>query len=320
MKRFFAGLMFSALVGSCGLVAQADTVLYEQNFETDDTANWTVNTGPTDGTADFFYDYSAIGVPNAPGGGTRGLKLTANNATGVFAGINASPTGQNFTGSYHVAFNVWQYYVGPLGAGGSGTTQMSTYGIGTAGGANFLAGTAMESVVFANTLDGGSAVDYRAYSSAAVAGYLDASGVFAAGVAAGVRNNSNAYYAGSTPVSAPAGQLGTFPGQTGATDAGEIAFAWRNVTIDVDSVANTATWAIDGLTIATVNLTGVTLGGGNILFGHHDTNAGISADPNASLLNVTLIDNIRVTAVPEPSALGLGLLGSSLAFIRRRRR
>ncbi len=322
MKRFFTGLMLAALVGSSGLVAQAEVVLYEQNFETDDSANWTVNIGTADGIADVFYDYSAIGVPGAPGGGTHGLKLTANNSAGVLGGINASPTGQNFTGSYRVAFNLWQNYIGPLPGGGSGTSQLSTYGIGTAGNVNFSAGSATkESIVFAHTLDGGSASDYRAYSSVASTSYTSGNAVYAA--PGGAINNTNAYYSGFGGATVPVAQTGLFASQTGppaATAAGVTAFAWRNVTIDVNADLNTAIWAIDGLTIATIDLSTVTLGGGNILFGHHDINTSVSTDANASLLNVTLIDNIRVTAVPEPSALGLGLLASSLAFIRRRRR
>jgi hypothetical protein len=51
-----------------------------------DTANWTVNDSGSDFVAHFFYDYAAIGVPAAPNGtGTRGLKMTANNSSGVFS-------------------------------------------------------------------------------------------------------------------------------------------------------------------------------------------------------------------------------------------
>src|SRR3954463_16684595 len=104
--------------------------LYSQDFNVDDTANWTVlPSAGTDTVADFFYDYSAIGVPSAPNGtGTRGLKMTANNSAGVFGGLTVSPTGKRFTGNYSLTFDMWQAYVGPLAPGGSGTTQFSQYG------------------------------------------------------------------------------------------------------------------------------------------------------------------------------------------------
>jgi len=58
------------------------------------------------------------------------------------------------------------------------------------------------------------------------------------------------------------------------------------------------------------------LGGSNIFFGHDDTNAGSSTDPNRVALNVTMIDNILVT--PEPGTLAF--LGMGLIPLCRRRR
>src|SRR5947208_2136386 len=110
-------------------------VSFSENFNVDPTPNWTVNnTTTTDYVADFFYDYSAIGVPPAPNGtGTRGLKMTCNNSAAVFGGISVSPNGQSFAGNYRLSFDMWQNYVGPLGPGGSGTTQLSLYGVGSTG-------------------------------------------------------------------------------------------------------------------------------------------------------------------------------------------
>jgi hypothetical protein len=212
---------------------------------------------------------------------------------------------------------MWQNYVGPVGPGGNGTTQFSMYGIGTSGTTPVWIGAATkESVGFGTTLDGGSASDFRAYSSAASTSYASGNAVYQA--PAGAINNSAAYYAFFAPQSAPAAQVLLFPGQTGSTDAGETSFLWRRVVIDV--AGGFATWSIDGLALARVDLSTVTLGGGNIFFGHDDTNAGSSTDPNDSILNVTLIDNISVTVIPEPSTVALAVCGLVSFFLIRRRK
>ncbi|MBX3432100.1 MAG: PEP-CTERM sorting domain-containing protein [Pirellulales bacterium] len=319
MKRSLLAYAGAVALAACLAATGRATILYSQDFDVDDTANWTVNDPAlSDILVDFHYDYSAIGVPPAPGGSsTRGIKMTANNTGGVFSGFSVSPTGQTFAGAYRVEFNLWQNYVGPVGPGGNGTTQLSTFGIGTAGTVPFWPGAAVkESVTFAATLDGGSAADYRAYSSAAPLSYASGDAVYQA--PGGAINNSNTYYTTAfPPVSAPAAQVALFPGQTGSTDPGEISFTWRRVVIEVNG--GNATWTVDGVPIAVVPMAGLTLGGGNILFGHSDTNAGSSNDPNDTLLNVTLIDNVTVTQIPEPSTFVLsGLALAALGAIRRR--
>jgi hypothetical protein len=307
-------LRAAAVAANVLVASPASAVSYAESFDVDPTASWTVNDpGLSDTLADFHYDYSEIGVPAAPGGATTfGLKLTANNSGNVFSGFSVSPTGQSFSGDYTISFDLWQNYAGPLGPGGSGTTQLSLFGLGTAGDVAVWPGSdPKESIAFGVTLDGGSQIDYRAYDSGHLAGRSFANGgdeIFAADpdlVVGNRQGGENPYYAGFGGASAPAAQLVLFPGQTGVTDAGEIAFAWRHVVIDVSGAL--VTWSIDGLEIAALDATGLTLGGGNLLFGHSDANTTSSSDPNDTLLNVTLIDNIRV--VPEPGALALCLAG-----------
>ncbi len=70
--------------------------IYANNFEVDTTASWTVNGGPADEAANFFYDYTAAGIPLAPNstaGDKYGLNLQANMASGIFGGFSVSPTG-----------------------------------------------------------------------------------------------------------------------------------------------------------------------------------------------------------------------------------
>ncbi|MCC7409054.1 MAG: hypothetical protein IT442_13375 [Phycisphaeraceae bacterium] len=286
--------------------------LFSENFEVDPTASWTVNNGPSDEAHDFFFDYSTVGIPAAPSGaGTRGMKLQANLANGIFGGMSVSPTGQTFTGNYTVSFDLWSNFNGPFPGGGSGSTNLSTYGVGTAGGTPQWPGGVQDSVWFANTGDGGSAADWRAYSPAASTSYLDGDPVYAAAT----RNNTDPYYVGFGGVSAPAAQLLLFPQQTGTTNVGSSGMDWHQVIIDVNS--GIVTWTVDGLLLATVDASEMTLGGGNIFFGHSDTNASSSTDPNDAALLFTLIDNVVVT--PEPGSLTLLTL-AALTLIAPQRR
>jgi len=317
-KKLLSALPFvlSAGLFSSELRAQ---LLFSDNFDTDHTANWTVNASAGTHPVNIFFDYSAVGIPSAPnsGGSTFGMRLQANTAGATFGGVSVSPTGQGFAGDYQVEFDMWLNYNGQLNGGGNGSTQVTGAGIGTAGTTPQWAGGTQDSVHFGTTGDGGSTVDYRAYSTAAPTGYPDASTVFnASGV--GNRNNTHAYYAGFGGASAPAARLTLFPQQTNSTPVGAQGFAWRDVTIT--KVGNTVSWAIDGLNIATVDLSTVTLGGNNILFNHYDINATTSTDPNAPSLLIGLIDNVRVVAVPEPSTIALGLMGVVGLLLMRRRK
>ncbi len=110
-------------------------LLFSETFDADASGRWGVNLGPTDGGADFFFDYSTAGIPPAPNsaGATRGLKLQANLFSGVFGGLSVSPAGQSFSGNYRLRFDLWQNLNGPFPDGGSGSTQITGAGIGTAG-------------------------------------------------------------------------------------------------------------------------------------------------------------------------------------------
>jgi hypothetical protein len=72
------------------------------------------------------------------------------------------------------------------------------------------------------------------------------------------------------------------------------------------------------LLIATVDASTFSLGGGNIMLNHSDTNATSSTDPNDFLIN-TIFDNVSVSAVPEPATMAVLGIGA-LALMRRRRK
>jgi hypothetical protein len=309
-KLYVAALAAAVLAPSVSFGA-----LFFEDFETDPTANWTVNKGPatTDEAHDFFFDYSTVGVPlapnSAPDASPRGVKLQANQSSGVFGGVSVSPTGMSFPGPAVLKFDWWSNFNGPAPVGGSGSTQMSTFGLGTSGTVAQWPGGTQDSIWFGATGDGNSASDWRAYSPApaGVTRYADtAAGIYAAGAVAGSSNASNAYYASLGTVSAPAAQTLLFPQQTGTTLVGSAAFEWHEVVIENDGT--TMSWTVDGLLIATVPVVDDTVAtGSNFFLGHADTNGTSSTDVNDVHLLFTLIDNVSVT-VPEPGSLLLASL------------
>lgn len=302
-------------------LAPAQAIIWSEDFDTDVSANWTVNNGPSDEAHNFFFDYSSVGIPSAPnatGSTTRGVKLQANLANGVFSGMSVSPTGETFSGDYILKFDWWANFNGPFPAGGNGSTNLSTFGIGTAGTSAQWPGGVQDSIWFAATGDGGSSIDWRAYSPAAPTGYTPASGVFAAGTdtSPDARNNTHPYYVGFGGETAPAQEL-LFPQQSGATAVGSAGMTWHQV--EIMKAGADVTWTVDGVLIATVPVSADGTPDGNIFFGHSDINATSSTDPNDVHLLFTLIDNARVTEVPEPSTLALLSLGGPALLARRRR-
>src|SRR5262245_29950193 len=113
-------LCFVSLVAALALCDSSfGAILYSQNFDVDDTANWTFNSSSAadlaadnaNNEANFFFDYSTAGIPPAPGGTTtRGLKMEANvnDGNGVFMGASASPTGLALPAQYILRAHVWQ--------------------------------------------------------------------------------------------------------------------------------------------------------------------------------------------------------------------
>ena len=310
MKKLLLGNA-TVLTGAVLLVTAnpVSAQVFSDNFDAGTSAGgWTAVLSGSDAVASFAYNFGAIGVPSAPhstGGSTIGMNFVVNQSAGVFQGISATPNGQSFSGDFRVSFDMWLNYVGPLGPGGSGTTQFGSFGWGVTGASAEWAG-ASSGVMLAPSLDGGSASDYRLYKNNLNDGTL-------ATYAAGSQNNSAAYYTSRFPgQTAPAAQLSFYPGQTGTTDAGEVAFKWYDVAMD--RTGNTLAWYIDGSLIASTSLTGVPLAGNNIFFGMFDSNAGSSTDPN-DFLNTAIFDNV-VVSVPEPSSLAMMGMGLTLLIGR----
>ncbi len=307
LERYFryAALATVWLMGAG--MAKAQTQVYSENFEVDNSVNWVVNVGFGDNVADLFFDYSTVGIPLAPhstGTSARGLKLQANvnpaTQDGLLAGygLSVSPLDFSITENFEMRFDMWLNYV-PV-ASGNTATYIGGAGFGTAG---TVAQRAMpssgivDSIFIGASTDGNTTADYRVYSPAKYTGLQDDSGVYAAGS----RNNTASYYATNFPggIAPPAAQTNLFPSQTGVrTPDGVVAFRWRDVALK--KVANIITYRIDGVLIATIDAsTNGTLGGANILFNCYDINGNASVDPLATNLLFALFDNVRITNFPS---------------------
>jgi hypothetical protein len=322
--------LVAAVLAAAPVVSPA-AVLYSENFDADPTDNWSFNSeragdlaaDDTRNEANYFFDYSTIGIPSAPrsaGGTTRGLKMEANvPGTGVFTGFSTSPLGQSFAGDFTVRADVWQNVNGPFPAGGNGSTQMTWAGIGTNGTTAQFPGTSVQGVGFAASGDGGTAQDYRLYTNVG-APLAPTTGAYAAGTGSTAQNNSDPYYAanGFGTETAPPEQIAMFSGQQGPTAVGTQGMAWH--TWEITKLGDTVTWTIDGVLIGTVDVTNEPFGGDNLFFGQFDINATSSTDPNARSLLFGLVDNVEVAdVVPEPGMLSVvGLVGATLMLRRRR--
>jgi hypothetical protein len=320
-------------LAACLAPSVSAAVVFSDNFETNTSANYNVNSSGGNNAATFAFNYGSVGIPSAPnsGGTTSGLKLEANylnsnDATEIFSGLSVSPIGLSITGDFDVRFDLWQNSIGPFtgatGDGGSGSTQTTLYGWGTSGtGAQWAGGR--DSVVFGTTGEGNSGSDWRVYPNSGTQPttsppYVAVPG---AGDDASVQNNLHSHYTSNFPGQAPpAAQLALFASQTGAPQNGTTAFKWQDVLLS--KRGNTLSWKINGVPIANVDLTTVgTLGGSNISFGQSDINATASTSANVRSLLFGLVDNVVVTTIPEPatsSMVCLSMLGL-VATARRRR-
>jgi hypothetical protein len=341
---------FAALATVLALpLTSSAAVLYSADFNAaTDINSWTVNKAPTANAANqgaiTGFDYSAFGIPAAPGSSdTLGMRLRANvpggdaapvtgRPGGVASGLSVSPTGQNFGTDYMATFYVWSNFNGSANASGladngnsEGGTANVMFALGTSGTVPVVVGNpalvtngVMDGIGFATTGDGGITNDYRIYPKS---GTITPAG---ASYSAGVSANTNAYYTALFPaVSAPAIQqtLSTaeygsdaFNTQAGSTQPGAFGFAWHKVQITKNG--NSARWLIDGAPIADLNISAITMGGNNIALGVSDVNGTTTRHPS---LLFTVIDNLVVVSVPEPATLGLVAMGCGLAAAARRR-
>ncbi|GEM_PF-259459 len=285
------------------------TVLFADAFDSDTSANWIVHhTADEDSEAVFGYDYSQMGIPEAPNSSgssaaQKGLRLRAHLTTDatVTPGISVSPLNGDFGEDYRLRFDMWMNHNGPLAAGGAGSTQNSSYGVGTTAQSVTSATSTAEGIWFTATGDGGVADTSvsQADFGIMVANSLIpvALGYYAAGTDSNARGNGHPYYTVFGGSAAPVAQLNNFPSQTGAVNTGGLGMAWHAVTLTKSG--DIVTWEVDGYLLATVPISETygQLPGNNIFLGFFDWFASANGAPD---LQFVIYDNVRIESFATP--------------------
>ena len=211
MKYILLAAALAAVLGFAG--ASIALPFYANDFEVDDSANWTINKGPatTDEAHDLFFDYSTVGVPLAP-----------NSAP------DASPRGLEDSGQ-SVEWRIrWRERVADRFELYWPDHQIDLRLVGQLQWSSPSRRQRLDTIVdvWRRNERNGVPVAWRHTGQHLVrrhprrqfgqrlaglladagTSYVDASPVYAAGAVAGNRNSSNAYYAGFGGLSAPAAQ------------------------------------------------------------------------------------------------------------------
>ena len=344
-KRLFnSKSVIAAVTIITSLSSASAQVLFSDDFNTNSSSLWKINYAPAANanlqSAEFAFDYAYLGIPPAPGSSdTLGLRLRPNisggaaspnnlRTSGVTSGLSVSPTNQNFGTSYTLSFYAWANFFGAtngnVGLSDNGNSQGGTanvlFAIGTSGTVPLAVGnttlitdSTMDGVAFATTGDGGITSDYRAYlksGTATITGPV---------LTAGSAVNTVAYYTNLFPaVSAPLEQhalatnwyaTGSFDPMNGATQPGAFGFAWHKV--DITKNNGFVTWEVDGVLLASSDISTLTLGGNNIAIGTSDVNATTARYPDLYFL---LIDNLTVSTVPVPQIGSTSTSGNTFGF------
>lgn len=323
MRNIFSVLTISCLLTSPSLAQVVFTEDFDDGMAADRWSDPIVETelgsDAFDGSVDYAFDYSTVGVPPAPGGGgTTGIFFEAN-ATDAGPDIDEGETvaviAEGFTipaGNFELTMDVYLN----VNTGGGGTTEYATVGVfatgPTAPGDSAANGDAPfrfdisdgDGLAWQFDTDGDSGTDIlrfvdpgnaNAGSETGLGGYEDIEFGTIPGVVTGAGDPEN-----------PLAGIG--PGNS-----------W--VTVGISSVNNMISFSMNGAVIDTYDNSGGELAGGTIMIGHADpfNSVNFEVDP-AVPTNFGVIDNITMT-IPEPSGnllAAIALVGGLSLRLRRR--
>ncbi len=280
-----------------------ETVLFSENFNVDNSGNWTLLFGATnsldpDYTVIWAFDYSGQNIPPAPhgNGDTLGLFMTVNKdatLSGVAsaAALNLYPNFDTFSGNYALRFDMFLNMIP-----GGNSTEYALFGINHSGtktnwwrSGGVPAGWEFDGIFYAVETDAQTSPNFVNYSSPATSSNNPAP------LTAGV--NSSAFtdafksnpwiVAGSPAMSAPSNTP-----------------VWADV--ELSQVGNILTLTINHTKILSyTNSTAYT--DGRIMIGYLD-----AFDSLGSIQNYIIYDNVRVVSLAAPviTAISLNPSGS----------
>ena len=231
------GLVFAVML-SLATVGRAQ-IIFSDDFNTDSSSSYRVlEFTPDNDEVTFDFDYSTVGIPEAPnsaGGGTTGVLMRANNPAGGPPGATSAVqivpigVGRILPENYRLTADLWMNVNGPLPLGGTGSTQAFMAGVGF----NAINNGAIEignisGTYFTYTGEGGSSTDLRSFTN---------DGFNAPGINQSPTNNaSDPFFADIFPGGVLVDTLpnqGLVDNQIGDTIAGQMAFTWTEIRIDV---------------------------------------------------------------------------------------
>lgn len=301
--------------------------LFEDTFDSDTSANWTVRTGyyegsdPTDFSVDWAFDYSQLtvrvyrfaddpeptefAIPPAPNsnGTTRGIRVSVNSNDDLAErmAVNLYPKGQSFSGNFALKFDLFLAH-GAYADTGVGTTEYAIAGINHGG--EFMNWFALTGTALTD-----------AFKTTAI-GRDNSDGIFFGLTSEGGAARDFVSLQGGGPGQPPVPMLADASGGlidrngNGAIDVDDSEAHFHNVfpsprfefpgmpgkqwiEVEIAQIGNTVTWKINGHVIAQrVNDTPFT--SGNIMLGY--------LDPFTSIANpveetYALFDNVRVEPI-----------------------
>lgn len=327
----------AALLGAFALALPASgEVIFSENFDDGDAVTrWSLPIVDSaisvfDGTVNYSFPYTSLGVPAAPNGGGNAVFFEVNRtdngpideeeAVAIIPRDFLLPTGASYRMTMDVYFNVER--------ANGGTTEYGIFGVHT-GPVNFpLDSGVNDDVPIRFNVSNGNGlawqIDGDAGSSTDILRYEDPN-----------NSNTGAQFGLGSFDDLPAGLLPGLPADATGPNAIGVGNNW--ISVGIERIGQTVSFSINGVEIDSIVDSDGRFDGGSIMIGYNDVFNSVAnlflpvvdldpfdgipaGDAYFGLAHFLLIDNIVVeTVIPEPTSAALAVLGFAGLASRRRR-